>query len=403
MSSNILKIKDAIKRDENITGQQYHTYTPYTTSFNYNDEIRIAIQSQDLYVLPSESYLSIEFTTAVRPGIQIVEGQNPQLTYNFMSHLFSEMRYELNSCEIDRCKKPGITSLLRCMIATKLSDKHIYEVYSVNSLTNVQIKTYRAIVPLRFIFGFCDDNSKIVLNCKHELILVRSGTDLNAFQAPTDCVAFTINKIHWKVQHISLSDQAKLTMLKTLNRNESIPIAFRSYDLYELPVLPQTTRHNWTVKTTTQITKPRYIVVAFQTNRNQVVTRDAALFDNCNVSDIKVYLNNDRYPYDSLNLNFNEGHYQELYHMLVKIQQSYYSGTSAFNPLDVTFENFANRPIFAFDCSRSDESVKNGMVDVRIEMEARANFPDNTSAFCLIIHDNLVRYSPFSSIVHRDV
>lgn len=42
--SDILSINNSIRSDESITGFQYHTYGPYTTSFNYNDEIRITIQ-----------------------------------------------------------------------------------------------------------------------------------------------------------------------------------------------------------------------------------------------------------------------------------------------------------------------------------------------------------------------
>lgn len=67
----------------------------------------------------------------------------------------------------------------------------------------------------------------------------------------------------------------------------------------------------------------------------------------------------------------------------------------------VTLDSFFIRPIFAFDCSKSDESIKSSMIDVRIEIESSANIPDSTTAYCLIIHDNLFEYSPFSSLVHR--
>ncbi|KAE9522506.1 hypothetical protein AGLY_017099 [Aphis glycines] len=35
--------------DSKITKIEYHSYTPYTTSFNNNDEIRISIQQTDVY------------------------------------------------------------------------------------------------------------------------------------------------------------------------------------------------------------------------------------------------------------------------------------------------------------------------------------------------------------------
>lgn len=400
MFNDILQVKKSIVQDENILNQHFHTYTPYTTSFNTNDEIRIAIQSQDLYVLPSESYLFIEFSTAKRDGTAFVD-QEAVFSNLFLAHLFSEMRYELNGFELDRSKSPGITTLMKCMIACKSEDKHPLKLLYNSSYTSIVTGTYRLILPLRLIFGFCDDFKKIILNSKHELVLVRNRSNLNLYRANIDILQLTVNKIQWKIPHVSLSDGAKLIMLKTLSKNDNLLIPFRSWDLYELPVVPQTTRHSWSVKTTSQVNKPRYVVIAFQTNRNNVVTNDATVFDNCNISNIKLYLNNERYPYDDMNLNFVENNFHELYHMFSNIQQTYYNGLFVENPVNVTIDDFNMRPLFAFDCSKSDESIKNGMVDVRVEIEAHQNIPAQTTAFCLIIHDNLVQYSPFTSMVRR--
>lgn len=402
MASKILQIKSPIHQDTDIISQQFHTYTPYTTSFNNNDEIRITIQSQDLNVLPSESYLFLEFTVAKSDGTRYV-GDEAIFTYNFMAHLFSEVRYELNGVEIDRCKNPGITSLLKCMIACKTTDQKPYMLFTMGSNSNVECVTYKTVLPLRFLFGFCDDFKKIVLNSKHELILVRSRTNLNLYQANADMLRLTMNRIQWKVPHVSLSDGAKLIMWKTISRSEGLLIPFRSWDLYELPVLPTTTRHTWSVKTATQVNKPRYVVVAFQMNRNNVVTSNASHFDHCNITNVKLHLNNERYPYDDMNVSFGGNNFTELFHTYQNIQQTYYNETTMNNAVDVDLLGFLERPIFPFDCTRSDESIKSGMVDIRIEIEASQNIPANTAAYCLIIHDNLIEYSPFTSEVRRAI
>lgn len=64
MANRILQIKSPVRNDTDIISQQFHTYTPFVSSFNNNDEIRMVIQSQDMTVLPSESYLFMEFTIA---------------------------------------------------------------------------------------------------------------------------------------------------------------------------------------------------------------------------------------------------------------------------------------------------------------------------------------------------
>lgn len=224
-----------------------------------------------------------------------------------------------------------------------------------------------------------------MVNCKHELVSIRSHTDTNVYIADEDSLKFEIQKIHWKVPHIALSDHTKMSMLKTVERREEIPLAFRSWDLYELPNVLQTDRNIWSVKTTTQTTKPRYVVVAFQTKRQNVVKEDPKLFDHCDISNIRLYLNNERYPYDDMNLNFTNGDYCEIFSMMDRIQSGYYNGTQGPNPVDMlTLIQNKDLIFFAFDCSRSDESIKNGMIDVRIEMDANSNMPANTIAYCLI-------------------
>lgn len=231
MANNILNIKDSIQHEDFIISQQFHTYAPYTTSFDNNDEVRITIQSQDLFVLPSYSYLYIDFTTS--PHESAKDGEAAEFAYNFTA--FSEMRYELNGIEIDRNKSPGITSTMKCLIACKSEDERSYALFNENSGKTVDVGTYRMLLPLRFLFGFCDDFRKVVMNCKHELILTRCRTNECAYQAATDIVKFSINKIQWKIPHVALSDAAKLSMLKIISKNDSLYIPF--------PVLPTTNRH----------------------------------------------------------------------------------------------------------------------------------------------------------------
>lgn len=194
-------------------------------------------------------------------------------------------------------------------------------------------------------------------------------------------------------------------MLRTIAQNDYLQMPFRSWDLYELPIVPQTTRHTWAVKTTSKVNRPRFVVVGLQTNRNNIRVSDPSLFDHCNITNMKLHLNNERYPYDDYNLNFPLHNYHEIVLALSKIQNAYYNGTGGLLPLDdwPSFRLLLTRTLFAFDCTRADETIKTGMVDVRIEIESSQNIPANTSAYCLIIHDNIIRYSPFTGLVQRDI
>ena len=59
--ADILKFTDSPNIDESIDEYEYHEYEPITgTSLNNGGDVRISIESQDLFTHPSESYLIFE-------------------------------------------------------------------------------------------------------------------------------------------------------------------------------------------------------------------------------------------------------------------------------------------------------------------------------------------------------
>lgn len=398
--TEILSVGSTPARDGTIIKKEYHSYTPYTTTFDRNDEVRIAIQSQDLYILPAESYIYIELT--VSASNSTVHAATPAGTWsaNHAAYLFSEIRYELNNIEIDRVKNPGLTSNMKAFTAYPSSQKRIVDQITYYTGKTMESGTLTFLIPLNQVFGFCDDYRKIIMNAKHELIMVLNRKYIYSYTAATEKYNITVTKIQWKMPHIQLADQAKLQMLKYLERKQTISVPYRSWDLYEMPQLPQSDRHIWTVKSTTQMSKPRYVLVTFQTNRLTVSSNSTA-FDHCNISDVKLFLNSDYYPYLNYDSDFNRGNYQNIFYNYLKIQNSYYNGLEGENPYQYKYDEFGESPIFAFDCSRTDESLMGGTVDIRLEIKARANISANTVANCLIIYDNYFDYSPFSGIVVR--
>lgn len=398
---NILSVDVGPYQDTKVVSKQLHTYTPFTTAFGNDDEIRIAIQSQDLYILPSESYLVLEIEAAARAGAP--EGAEAHYIFNFLPFLFSEVRYELNGVEIERSKNPGISSTMKRLLASPLSNKELEDLTTFYQTKKIEAGKLSFVLPLNQLLGFAEDYNKVIMNAKHELILIRSRTNDNAYEAEHDCISLKVTKIQWKMPHIALSDHARLKMLKYLERQREIKVSYRSWELYEVPAMPMTSRHIWSVKTTTQANRPRYVVVGLQTNRNNVRARDASSFDHCDISDVKLYLNSACYPYDNLNLNFEEDNYQELAMAFYRIQKSYYNGAESYNPIGTNYRVFKSRCLFAFDCSRSEESLMNSAIDVRVEIMARRNIPANTSVYCLIISDNMIEYSPFNGVVNRMV
>lgn len=107
---SILNLTETFSYDNTIESIEFHSYKPYVTSFNFNDEIRIPINQQDLYVLPSESALYIEGNIAVVNRETKLPVASVQFTNNPILHLFQDIRYELNGIAIDKIKNAGNTT-----------------------------------------------------------------------------------------------------------------------------------------------------------------------------------------------------------------------------------------------------------------------------------------------------
>ena len=191
----------------------------------------------------------------------------------------------------------------------------------------------------------------------------------------------------------------KASLLKFLENDPALTLSFRSWELYEYPQLPETSQHIWTIKTSSQLEKPRYVILAFQTARNNELTANASEFDHCNIRNVKLFLNSQYYPYGDMNLDMNNNQFALLYEMFANFQASYYGKN--IEPI-VNMTNFRNQaPLIVFDCSRQNEMLKSAPVDVHLEFESREDFPKKTSALRLIIHDRIIEYKPGSGNVKK--
>ncbi|XP_071055498.1 uncharacterized protein [Onthophagus taurus] len=407
MSFSNLRVGEGVFSDNSIVNCEYHSHQPYAaTTFNNNDEIRIPIQTQDVYTLPSQSYLYVEGKLLKDDGKTI--SKDLHFVNNGITFLFDEIRYELAGTAIDRTRNPGITTTLKTFASYTVNQCTRLENAGWNHTQHPQINNkngyFSVCIPLSMLLGFAEDFPKIIMNVRQELVLIRSNTDLNCvINVPvtgTDKPKIDITKIMWKMPHVAVADIEKLRLMKYIDKD--LEVAFRSWELQELPLLQTSTRHTWTVKTTSQLEKPRFIIFALQTDRKNSTGKSMSEFDDCNLTNVKLYLNSDVYPYDNMNLNFEKNQWSILYEMYAQFQKSYYFKNGSDGGVEpclspINFKHFG--PFVVIDCSHQSEAVKTGAVDIRLEFETSQNVPDKTTAYCLILHDRLIKYNPLTSVI----
>ena len=243
-----------------------------------------------------------------------------------------------------------------------------------------------------------------MVHARHTITLIRSGEDKNCYELkdPKDAVeeySIKLNHVSWKLPFVYPSPRQNLDLSQKIEKGLWIKLPFRTWELFGYSLLPPTNTQTWTVKSTTELEKPRYIILGFQTDRRGKVTKSASEFDHCDLADVKVYINEEVYPYGNLNLNFKKKDFSELYNMYALFRPSYYGKGK--KPLLYPSQFKKKAPLAVIDCSHQADNLKTGPVNFRIEFRADTAFPAATTAYALVIHDRIVDYNILNNQVSK--
>lgn len=397
---SILNIGEKVFVDNSIVSNQIHTHQPYTNTFANNDEIRIPIQ-EDMSTLPGASHLYIEGKLSKAAG----GATTAKFVNNGVAHLFSEIRYEMNGVVIDSVSKPGITSTMKGYVSYTTDDvKRLQNagwLPDTSSSTTDAQGNFNVCIPLRMLLGFAEDYGKVILNIRQELVLIRSNTDDDALVAGTDTdpVKVTIDKIYWKVPHITAGLAQELALTKYIDKNIDTQVAFRSWQLHVISGVHTNTLHSHAIATSTKLQTPRQVIVGFQTDRSGKLSKNMSQYDHCSIKNIRVYLNTERYPYDNLNIDFENNHFAALYDMYSHFQSTYYNKPD--EPLLNSPDFKEKAPLIVVNCSNQRDYIQANAVVFRLEFETTTNVAANTTAYCLVLHDRVFSYNALTKAVKQ--
>ncbi|XP_050066320.1 uncharacterized protein LOC126555440 [Aphis gossypii] len=155
MDKSFLDVGGAYVNESPIREMFVHSFLPFSTSaLNNGDEIRIEIQNRDAHTLPSDSFIYIEGKITQPDELKT----EISLAHNGLTNLFNEMKYEINSTEVQRVKKPGITSAMKGYCSYSPADANILQnaAWDITGHNANFIKdgSFSGCIPLKHVFGF---------------------------------------------------------------------------------------------------------------------------------------------------------------------------------------------------------------------------------------------------------
>lgn len=390
-----------------VIGYHYIRHAPFNvTNFGLFSEIRIAIQSNDVY-FPHDSFLSLEGKFDIDPpGTATNPPSGDVINHGFLQ-AFDSITYLINSSVVDMSRRPGITSTLKSLSTISRSELISLENSGFNG-TNAKAASccfkdgnrFHVLIPLSLIMGFFEDHQKFIAGVSQELVLSRASNDVDAFiaQASTTSIKFDFEKIYWIVPQIKLADHAKSKLYNSISKNMSMPMKFRSWTIHEFPKIPAANNFIWSVKSTGAAHRPLYAIIAFSKDKKSNLQKNLFQTDPIpNLSSYRLYINSEAYPAQEPYVKYSNGAIAELYRNYLSFFKSYTMNNQAAPLLDrATFEK---HPLICIDCSRSESSPGALASDITLEITSEKPFDDKMSCMLLLIHQNSMSYTPLSGVV----
>ena len=429
--ADILQITEDIPVDDSIYEYEYKEYNPITGTDLNRGSIVITIESQDIYTHPAESFLVIEGQiikeAPVPPAAaEYVNDDKIALINNGLMYLFSDVRYHLASHEIEVLQNPGHATTMLGLLkypddftksqglnqvwapdtgeGTAIDENKGFKLrrdYIINMVEGAGNKgKFNFKIPLKHFLGFCEDYKKILYGMQQRLTLTRTGNN-NAIlrgqnaagNAALDNAKIELNKISWFMPHVIPSDAYRLQLDKIIEKKEKIPVGYRMLQCDNIPVVGGT-GFTWRLGVKSSPDIPRFIIVGFQTGKNNNQTTNPALFDHCEVRNIYVTLNAKRYPDIDYENDFTINKFSRIYGDASTFRKKFYNMDELISNSSIRPDNYKTLfPLFVFDVTKQSEKLKTSVSDIHIKASFNNNNPPNgTIAYAVIISDRLFHF-----------
>ena len=425
VTNEIFNINKSLRIDESIESLRFVEYEPSNTSaYNESTDITIDVSAQDNFVLPCKSYLLIEGVLKTAADAVYDAKANVSLVNNAIAFMFSKVTYLLNGSEVESISDPGQATTMRGILmydenynsstgmslgwvrdmgdgtAKEANTGHVLR----NNLTINKAKGHFSFVmPLAHLFGFCTDYKQVLYGCKHTMKLSRAGNNnaiLRGAASATDGAPFKvgeagkiiINKLMWYMPHVSPSLEVKTALMEMIASKIKIDIPYRALYCESTEVPSGKSSHDWRITTQSGNVAPRWLVIGFQTARENNQEKNNAIFDHLQATKVFVTLNSDEYPGNATTQDYDFGTYRisRAYKDFRDfksqyIGDSYLTGSTSINMTEYT-ELY---PLFVIDLRYQAERLKNNIRDITVHFKCAANIPASTRIYGLVISDRL--------------
>ena len=435
----MINIDEPILVDNSIQSFKYLDYIPQNLADinGINNLINIDIQACDNFLVPSESQILIEGQLLRDDDQPFGVADEITLVNNAMMYMFRYIELEVGTEKVESIDNPGQTtsilgylsypddfnsssgmSLCWSKDTTDNANSQKYNTSgaiaaggAVPAFTPQEIATYNEgfhkrklflnssnprglfsfCIPFSHIFGF-SEYGKYIYNTKMSLKFSRE-TDtipIHKANALNRTGKIRLNKITWRIPEIQIAPEDRTHAINKIVSGKDIPVSYTRRTCYKKELVANVTSDLWRTSVTSGVDKPRWVIVAFQTDRHTNQNQNPAVFDNVDLKEACLELNSEKYPKDSNTIDFNRNDIARWYNSLDKFKKEYYGYNSLIGGTQITPLSFKNMfPFLVFDVRRQPEQLRSGVADMTLKFKFGTAVPANTHVYAIVLSDSL--------------
>lgn len=396
----LAKPKDEV---HNIDRYQFTKYTPCERDRmnTYGTSTDFIVPCEDIIFDTASSVLIFSGRiVGITEDLTEPNYQSIKLVKNGIMHLYSKIIYLISDKPTEEINIPGYITTFKGLTTFNTTDgcdgwgnENVLDSSGYFSIT----------VELKNIFGIFESYRKGIIRVKQSLRLLRASNDKNCLKVPEglkDKVKIELSDISWYIPKILPSLNKQVELNKDVSGLD-VHINYRYWDYVSNPNIPTGAKsYTWNITSVTD--KPRYIIFAMSTDREENITKDNSMFDFCSLEDVYVKLNTTRYPEEDMMID-HEHNYSIAYTNLKNFQKSYFKNDNRFNkPLISKKEFRKSYPIFVIDCSHQNEQINVSVASITLQIKFRNGFPEKTLAHCCIISDTTFLYNSVTHVTKQN-
>lgn len=309
-----MELFDPVEYETSIIKRNLVTYKPNIESYNYNDRIKITVNSSSFIELyNSHIYLKLK----VKELPAAAANKKIAFVQNGIMQMFNEVIFEQNGVMIENVTNPGLCHLVMSLLVNDKDEASGVSEYGFESFSVEENDTFDVVIPLKNFLNFARDYKKFLIYSRFDLTLIRARNDYNAVMcaeaAAAEKAEITIEKLAWRIPHINLNDVLKLKVLKNVEMGKDILMPFRSVEYHEYTSLPISKYFSSMLKTS--VKRPLFAIALFQTDKHYNLKVNNSKFDHLNVRSIRLWVNAEPSPFETLDINFSTNHFSDAYNM----------------------------------------------------------------------------------------